>query len=70
MFLSQMMSEKRATHLLSSYAKMFEEEVFRMSSNEDEAFREQLRKLVSEFEKKGVSLEMILDYVNSMKSQN
>ena len=56
-----MMSEKRVTHLLSSYAKMFEEEVFRMSSNENEEFREQLRKLVSEFEKKGVSLEMILD---------
>lgn len=65
-----MMSEKRATHLLSSYAKMFEEEVFRMSSNEDEAFREQLRALVDEFEKKGVSLQMIMDYVNSMKSKN
>lgn len=42
------------------------EEVFHMPSNKDEEFREQLRKLVSEYEKKGVSLEMIIDYVNSL----
>lgn len=41
-----------------------------MSNNSNEEFREQLRALVSEFEKKGVSLEMILDYINSMKSKN
>lgn len=41
-----------------------------MPSDRDEEFREQLRALVSEFEKKGVSLEMILDYINSMKSKN
>ena len=65
-----MILEKRATHLLYSCAKMFEEEVFRMPSDRDEEFREQLRALVSEFEKKGVSLEMILDYISSMKSKN
>lgn len=66
-----MILEKRATHLLSTCAKILSiEEVFRMSNNSNEEFREQLRALVSEFEKKGVSLEMILDYVNSMKSKN
>ncbi len=37
-----------------------------MTSDSDREFREQLRALVSEFEKKGVSLEMIMDYVNSL----
>ncbi len=43
---------------------------FIMSKDSNEEFREQLRALVSEFEKKGVSLQMIIDYVNSMKSKN
>lgn len=41
-----------------------------MSKDSNEKFREQLRALVDEFEKKGVSLQMIMDYVNSMKSKN
>ena len=41
-----------------------------MSKDSNEEFREQLRALVSEFEKKGVSLQMIIDYVNSMKYKN
>lgn len=41
-----------------------------MSKDSDEEFREQLRALVSEFEQKGVSLQMIMDYLNSLKSQS
>lgn len=41
-----------------------------MSKDSNEEFREQLRALVDEFEKKGVSLQMIMEYVNSMKSKN
>jgi len=41
--------------------------VFIMSSKSDNEFRKQLRDLVFEFEKKGVSLQMIIDYVNSLK---
>lgn len=37
-----------------------------MPNNKEEEFREQLKELVSEYEKKGVSLEMIIDYVNSL----
>ena len=37
-----------------------------MSNKSNDEFREQIRILVSEFEKKGVSLEMILDYVSSL----
>jgi len=37
-----------------------------MTSNSDREFREQLKELVSEFEQKGISLEMIMDYVNSL----
>jgi DNA-binding transcriptional regulator YhcF (GntR family) len=37
-----------------------------MPSNKEEEFREQLKELVSEYEKKGVSIEMIIDYVNSL----
>lgn len=43
---------------------------FIMSKDSNEKFREQLRALVDEFEKKGVSLQMIMEYVNSMKSKN
>ncbi len=37
-----------------------------MSDKSDNEFREQLRALVFEFEKKGVSLQMIIDYVSSL----
>ncbi len=42
-----------------------------MSNKSDDEFREQIREMVSEFEKKGVSLQMIMDYVNFlMKNKN
>ena len=37
-----------------------------MSDKSDNEFREQLRALVFEFEKKGVSLQMIIDYESSL----
>lgn len=42
-----------------------------MSNKSDEELREQIREMISEFEKKGVSLQMIMDCVNSLvKNKN
>lgn len=59
--------QKKELHIRSTIVlKCHIEEVFHMPSNKEEEFREQLKELVSEYEKKGVSIEMIIDYVNSL----